>query len=77
MLVQLVVVVSLRHQTGLTNRKCVMAKDKKNQKDTNKQGGKSEKQEKPLTREAFHKFLQKISRPKDAKSSEEKSKTSE
>jgi hypothetical protein len=33
--------------------------------------------EKPLTRERFFKLLRKISRPKDAKSAEEKSKTSE
>jgi hypothetical protein len=38
---------------------------------------KKQPKEKPLTKEGFFKILKKISRPKDAKSSEEKSKTSE
>jgi hypothetical protein len=55
-----------------------MSKEKRRAKDTyNAKNTSKAKQEKPLTREAFHKFLRKISRPKDEKSSEEKSKTSE
>lgn len=45
--------------------------------DQKKKDKKKEKPEKPLTREGFMKMLKKISRPKDAKSAEGKSKTSE
>ena len=51
----------------------MMRKAKKSRKGPNKYKDK----EKPLTREGFFKMLRKISRPKDEKSAEEKSKTSE
>ena len=52
-----------------------MAKSQKNNKP--KRDANNKRQERPLSREGFLKMLRKISRPKDAKFSEEKSKTSE
>ena len=56
-----------------------MVKLRKNNKSRREDADRAnnKRQESPLSREGFFKMLRKISRPKDEKSSEEKSETSE